>query len=74
VIDEVNMNNVKISPKYQVVIPKRVREEMEIKPGEEVQVLSFDDRIELILVRKIQEMRGYLEGMDTAIERNGDRL
>lgn len=68
------MNNVKISPKYQVVIPKRVREEMEIKPGEEVQVLSFDDRIELILVRKIQEMRGYLEGMDTAIERNGDRL
>ena len=61
------MNNVKISPKYQVVIPKRVREEMEIKPGEEVQVLSFDDRIELILVRKI-------EGMDTAIERNGDRL
>lgn len=68
------MNNVKISPKYQVVIPKRVREEMEIKPGEEVQVLSFEDRIELILVRKIQEMRGYLEGMDTAIERNGDRL
>lgn len=68
------MKNVKISPKYQVVIPKRVREEMEIKPGEEVQVLSFDDRIELILVRKIKEMRGYLNGMDTALERDGDRL
>ena len=73
-IDGVIMTTVKVSPKYQVVIPKAIRELLSIKPGEEVQVIPFEDRIELIPVKKITEMRGFLKGIDTTIEREGDRL
>jgi AbrB family looped-hinge helix DNA binding protein len=67
------MREVKISPKYQVVIPLEVRESMELKPGQKLQVIRFGDRIELIPVRKITEMRGFLKGIPTRVERKGDR-
>jgi len=68
------MTTVKVSPKYQVVIPKLIRKALSIKPGDEVQVIPFEDRIELIPVKKITEMRGFLKGIDTTIEREGDRV
>lgn len=68
------MTTSKISPKYQVVIPKSVREALELKPGQMVQVLAHGDRIEMIPVRPITEMRGFLAGIDTAVERETDRL
>lgn len=68
------MKKVKISPKYQVVIPKPVREALELKPGQMVQVIAHGDRIEMIPVRPIAEMRGFLAGIDTTVKRESDRL
>ena len=68
------METVKVSPKYQVVIPRAIRESMGISPGEEFKVLRFDNRIELIPVRDLREMRGFLSGIDTTVEREPDRV
>jgi len=68
------MTKAKISPKYQVVIPKPVREALELKPGQMVQVIAHGDRIEMIPVRPIGEARGFLAGIDTTVERESDRL
>lgn len=67
------MNTVKVSPKYQVVIPKEVRESMDIKPGQEVAVLRYRGRIELIPVSPVREMRGFLRGTEASVERARDR-
>ena len=63
------MNAVTVSPKYQVVIPRLVRDQMHIRPGEKFQVISFDDRIELIRTRPIRKMRGFLKGLDRSFQR-----
>ena len=68
------MDTVTISPKFQVVIPQAVREAMKLTPGEKMRVLQFGNRVELIRVRGPKEVRGILAGMDTAIERDTDRL
>ena len=68
------MESVKISPKYQVVIPKKIRESLNLSPGQKVQMVVFEDRIEMIPVRKISEMKGFLKGIDTAVEREKDRI
>lgn len=68
------MESVKISPKYQVVIPKRLRELLNLKPGQQVQMIAFEDRIEMIPVRQISEMKGFLKGIDTTVERKTDRI
>ena len=68
------MKSVTISPKYQVVIPREVRESMEIKPGSKVQVLLYENRIELIPMKNLRRMRGFLKGIDTTVEREGDRI
>lgn len=67
------MDTVKVSPKYQIVIPKGVREAMDIRPGQEVAVFRYRGRIELIPMRPVKEMRGFLRGMDPTIERESDR-
>lgn len=71
---EVVMKSVTISPKYQVVIPREVRQSMEIKPGTKVQVLLYENRIELIPVKNLRRMRGFLKGIDTTVERERDRV
>ena len=68
------MEQATISPKYQVVIPKKVRDKAGIKPGQKVQVIPYMGRIELIPVRKIQEGRGFLKGIETNVEREPDRI
>lgn len=68
------MNTVTVSPKYQVVIPKAVREALALKPGQRLQVLVFEGRIELVPVRRPEELRGSLVGLDTRVEREGDRV
>ncbi len=68
------MQQVTVSPKYQVVIPKKVREKTGIKPGQKVQVIPYMGRIELIPVQNIKEARGSLKGIDTNVEREEDRL
>lgn len=71
---EAAMDTVTVSPKYQVVIPKDVRDSMEIRPGQKVRVLAYGDRIELIPVRKMRELRGFLKGIDTTVPRDEDRV
>ena len=68
------MEIVKISPKYQIVIPKRVRLLFQLRPGQKIQVMAYGNRIELIPERTVTEMRGFLKGMDAAVEREVDRL
>ena len=67
------MEQVKISPKFQVAIPKAVRESLRPTAGQRLQIVLYGDRIELVPVRKIGEMRGFLAGMDARFEREPDR-
>jgi AbrB family looped-hinge helix DNA binding protein len=62
-----------VSTKYQVVIPKKVRDEIGLEPGQKVQVIPYMGRIELIPIRDIKEGRGFLDGIDTTIDREPDR-
>ncbi|RKY55791.1 MAG: AbrB family transcriptional regulator [Candidatus Neomarinimicrobiota bacterium] len=68
------MQTVKISPKYQVVIPKDVRNAMNLKPGQQIQILQYQDRIEMIPQKNISDMRGFLNGINTEINRESDRI
>ncbi len=68
------MSTVTVSPKFQVVIPREVREEMKLKAGDKVQVFRFRNRLELVPVREIASMRGFLKGIDTTVEREPDRV
>jgi len=68
------MNTVTISPKFQIVIPQRIRESLRLKPGQKVQAILYENRIELIPVQPVQVMRGFLKGIDTSIERESDRV
>ena len=70
----VHMETVTISPKFQIVIPQRIREAMGLRSGEKARMLSFRNRIEVIPVRDIRSLRGYLKGMDTSFVRDGDRV
>jgi AbrB family looped-hinge helix DNA binding protein len=65
---------VTISPKYQVVIPKEVRQKLGLTPGQKVQTIVFEDRIELIPVKPIKKMKGFLKGIDTRVPRESDRI
>jgi len=67
------METVTVSPKFQVVIPKLIREKLGLSPGQKVQAIMYEDRIELIPVRSIKEMRGFLRGIATTVEREADR-
>ncbi len=68
------MASVTISPKFQVVIPKEIRQKLGLMPGQKVQTIVFEDRIELIPVKPIRKLKGFLKGIDTHIERDNDRL
>lgn len=68
------MNTVMVSPDYQVVIPLDIRQSLDIQPGQEVQVIQYANRVELIPLRPIQKARGMLKGINTNIEREGDRI
>jgi len=67
------MTTVTISPKYQIVIPKEIREALDLKPGQKVHVLAHEGRIELVPVRRLKDMRGFLAGIDTSVERDPHR-
>jgi AbrB family looped-hinge helix DNA binding protein len=70
----IGMQTVTVSPKYQVVIPKKIRKAMHIQPGQKMQVVEYNDRIELIPERDIRELRGFLKGINTEFEREADRV
>ncbi len=68
------MQTVTVSPKFQVVIPRDVRESMHLRPGQKMQVVEYDGRIEFIPDRDISELRGLLKGINTDFEREKDRV
>ncbi len=67
------MQTVTLSPKFQVVIPRVVRESLKLLPGQKLQVVEYDGRIELIPERDITELRGFLKGINTDFVREKDR-
>jgi AbrB family looped-hinge helix DNA binding protein len=68
------MDSVTLSPDFQIVIPKAVREALRLRIGEKFRVFGYANRVELVRVRPISKMRGVLRGMDTNLEREPDRL
>ena len=68
------MDTVTVSPKFQVVIPRAIREALGLEPGQKVQALQYQNRIEFIPVRPLKSMRGFLKGLDTAVPRDRDRV
>lgn len=68
------MQTVTVSPKFQVVIPRTVRESLRLRPGQKMHVVEYDGRIELIPERDITELRGFLKGINTEFEREEDRV
>jgi AbrB family looped-hinge helix DNA binding protein len=67
------MDTVTVSPKFQIVIPKAIRELLGLKPGQKIQVISYENRIELIPLKPMASMRGFLKGINTTINRDEDR-
>ena len=67
------MDFVTISPKYQVVIPKTIREKLRLRPGQKAQAIAYENRIEFIPLRQAKELRGFLQGINTVIKRDPDR-
>jgi AbrB family looped-hinge helix DNA binding protein len=64
------MDAVTVSPKYQVVIPQKIRERMRVKPGQKMHVIAYDNMVVFIPVRPIKEARGSLRGINTNVERD----
>ncbi len=68
------METVTVSPKFQVVIPRKVRESLGIRPGQKVQVVLYENRMEFIPLEPMKKMRGYLKSIDTTVKRDEDRV
>ncbi|MDE2022614.1 MAG: AbrB/MazE/SpoVT family DNA-binding domain-containing protein [Gammaproteobacteria bacterium] len=68
------MATVTVSPKYQVVIPSALRRILGIKPGQKIEVLAYEGRMEFVPVRPMKAMRGFLSGLDTHVPREDDRV
>jgi len=64
------MATVTVSTKFQVVIPKKLREALGIQPGQKIQVLEYEGRLEFIPIRPIKTLRGSIKGMNTTVERD----
>jgi len=68
------MKTLTISPKYQVVIPKEIREALHLTPGQKMQAIAYENRIELIPVQPMHQMKGFLKGIDTDVPHEEDRV
>jgi len=68
------METVTISPKYQVVIPKTIRTRLKLRAGQKVRAIVYQDRIELVPVRPVRQLRGFLKGIDTSVPHERDRV
>jgi len=68
------MTAVTVSPKFQIVIPKEIREALGIVSGQKVQMLTHQNRIEIIPLKPMRDMKGFLKGLDTDVRRDKDRV
>jgi len=67
------MTVVTVSPKFQVVIPRHIREALKLEPGQKVQAFEYEGRVEFVPVRPARALRGFLRGLDTSVVRERDR-
>jgi AbrB family looped-hinge helix DNA binding protein len=68
------LETVTVSSKYQVVIPRAIRQSLGIQPGQKVQAFLYGNRIEFVPLKPMRQMRGFLKGIDTTLERDADRV
>lgn len=68
------MHAVTVSPKFQVVIPRMVRDNLQLRPGQRMQVIEYSGRVEFIPERDISELRGFVKGINTDLSREADRV
>ena len=68
------MNTVTLSSKYQVVIPKEVREDAGLQAGTTLEVLVYDQLIELVPLQALPNLKGIFKGLNTEILREKERL
>ena len=68
------MATVTVSPKYQIVIPKEIRESNGIVSGQKIHMISYRDRIQLVPIVPIERLQGSLQGIDTNVQRDMDRV
>nr|VFJ73770.1 MAG: looped-hinge helix DNA binding domain-containing protein, AbrB family [Candidatus Kentron sp. FW] len=68
------MHMVTVSPKYQVVIPRPVREHLRLRPGQKMQVMEYRGRVQMIPQRDISELQGFVRGIETDFRREEDRV
>jgi AbrB family looped-hinge helix DNA binding protein len=71
---ETVVETVTISPKFQIVIPKRIRERLGLHPGQKIEAIQYGDRVELVPAKPLKQMRGFLRGIETDVPREADRL
>lgn len=68
------MNTVTVSSKFQVVIPKEVRDGIGLKAGTTMEIISYGSRIELVPIQPMSALKGFLRGINTEVTREEDRL
>jgi AbrB family looped-hinge helix DNA binding protein len=68
------MNIVTLSKEYQLVFPEEIRETIGLKAGTSFEVISYNNRIELIPIKPIRYLKGIFKGIDTNITRENDRF
>ena len=68
------MHTVTVSPKYQVVIPRPIRDNLQLRPGQRMQVIEYSGRVELVPERDISDLRGFVKGINTDFSREADRV
>jgi AbrB family looped-hinge helix DNA binding protein len=67
------MNAVTVSPQFQVIIPQEVRDQVHLVAGQQMQIIAYDGRIELIPLQSPAHLRGFAKGIDTSVPREADR-
>ncbi|MBO6794338.1 MAG: AbrB/MazE/SpoVT family DNA-binding domain-containing protein [Balneolaceae bacterium] len=68
------METVKVSPKFQVSIPAKIRKSLKIKAGQKVLMIPIDGRIEMVPIKDAKSLRGIAKGVDLNIEKEEDRF
>ena len=69
-----SMSVVTISAKFQVVIPREIREALGLRPGQRVEALQYGERVEFIPMCPVKAMRGFLKGLNTSVPRDRERV
>ena len=68
------MNTVIVSSKFQVVIPKEIRENIGLQVGTTMEIITYGSRIELVPIQPMKSLKGIFKGINTEVKREDDRI